>query len=75
MDPCYGLACGKIEYVCAAAECIDARFGAGVGPLEAPAAREAEDFGAALHEDDHLLRITGELVAHPELRCTVLRVD
>src|SRR5712672_4725183 len=75
VDPCYGLAGGEIEYVCAAAECIDAWLGAGVGPLEAPAAREAEGFGAALHEDDHLQGISGDFVAHPEFCASPVRVN
>jgi len=34
--------------MCAAAECIDPWLGAGVRPLESPAAREVEGIGAAL---------------------------
>src|SRR6267154_1939350 len=52
VDPCHGPAGGQIEYVCAASECIDAPFRAGVGRLEAPAALEAEGFRAVLNEDD-----------------------
>src|SRR6266849_10050762 len=74
-DPCNGPAGGQIEYVCAAAECIDPWLGAGVGPLEAPAAREAEGFGAALHEDDHLQGISGDFVAHPEFYAALVRVN
>src|SRR5258708_3656230 len=74
-DPCNGPAGGQIEYVCAAAECIDPWFGAGVGPLESPAAREAEGFGAALHEDDHLQGISGDLVVHPEFCAALVRVN
>ena len=75
VDPCYGPAGGEIEYVCAAAECIDPWLGAGVGPLEAPAAREAEGFGATLHEDDHLQGISGDFVAHPEFCASPVRVN
>src|SRR5712671_4474543 len=74
-DPCNGPAGGEIEYVCAAAECIDPWLGAGVGPLEAPVALEAEGFGAALHEDDHLQGISGHFVAHPEFCATLIRVN
>jgi len=75
MDPCNGLAGRQIEYVCAAAECIDPWLGAGVGPLEAPAAREAEGFGTALHEDDHLQGISGDFVAHPQFCAALVRVN
>src|SRR5258707_8012485 len=74
-DPCNGPAGGEIEYVCAATECVDARFRADVGPLEAPTAGEAEGFGAALHEDDHLQGISGDFVAHPEFCAALLRVN
>src|SRR5216684_1998975 len=75
VDPSNRPAGGEIEYVCAAAECIDPWLGAGVGPLEAPAAREVEDFGAALHEDDHLQGISGDFVAHPEFCAALVRVN
>src|SRR6266478_7449881 len=74
-DPCNGPAGGQIEYVCAAAECIDPWLGAGVRPLESPAAREAEGVGAALHEDDHLQGISGDLVVHPEFCAALVRVN
>src|SRR5882672_6507303 len=74
-DPSNGRARGEIEYMCAAAESIDAPLGAGVGPLEAPAARQAEGFGAALHEDDHLQGISGDFVAHPEFCAALVRVN
>src|SRR5258708_10614928 len=74
-DPCNGPAGGQIEYVCAAAESIDAPLRAGVGPLEAPAAREAEGFGAALPEDDHLQELSGDFVAHPEFCAALVRVN
>src|SRR5260370_3845968 len=75
VDPCHGPAGGKIEYVGAAPECIDAPFRADVGRLEAPAAGAAEGFGAALHEDDHLQRISSAFVAHPEFRAVLVRVN
>src|SRR6266436_9111871 len=75
VDPSNRPAGGEIEYVRAAAEGIDARFRAGVGPLEAPAAPEAEGFGAALHEDDHLRGISGDFVAHPEFCAALVRVN
>src|SRR5260370_27334775 len=74
-DPCHGPAGGKIEYVGAAPECIDAPFRADVGRLEAPAARKPEGFGAALHEDDHLQGISSAFVAHPEFRAVLVRVN
>src|SRR6266849_4093050 len=74
-DPCNRPAGGQIEYMGAAAECIDPWLGAGVGPLEAPAAREAEGFGATLHEDDHLQGISGDFVAHPEFYAALVRVN
>src|SRR5260370_42651335 len=43
-DPCNSPAGGEIEYVFAAAECIDPWLGAGVRPLEAAAAPEVEGF-------------------------------
>src|SRR5882672_9883315 len=74
-DPSNGRAGGEIEYVCTAAESIDAPLRADVGPLEAPAAPEAEGFGAALHEDDHLQGISGDFVAHPEFCAALVRVN
>src|SRR5487761_1194232 len=59
----------------AAAEGVDARPRAGVGPLETPAAGQAESLRAALNENDHLLRLAGLLVADPQRRAAVLRLD
>ena len=59
----------------AAAEGVDARPRAGVRPLEAPAAGETEGLRAPLDEQDHLLRIAGDVVANPEFGRAVLRLD
>lgn len=43
--------------------------------MEAPAAGKTESLGAALDEEDHLLRIAGDIVANPEAGRAVLRLD
>src|SRR5690606_35007352 len=75
VDPVHGLAGRKIEYVCAAAETIEARLRAGVGILEAPSALEPQRRGAALDELDNVLGITGGIVAYPELRTAMFGLD
>src|SRR5260370_12248632 len=64
-DPCHGPAGGKIEYVGAAPECIDAPFRADVGRLEAPAAREPEGFCPPLHAAVHLPATSPYSPPHP----------
>ena len=75
VDPGDRLAGGEIEHMGAAAERVDARPRASVGPLEAPAAGEGERLGAAKDEQDHLLRIAGDLVANPQLGAAVLGLN
>src|SRR5690606_8343498 len=74
-DPRDGLASAKVEDVRAASEGVGARARARVGPLKAPAPREAEFLGAAEHEVDDGLRIAGRVIANPKLGAAVLGLD
>ena len=75
VGPSDRLAGREIEHMGAAAETVETRFRAGVGVLKAPAAGEAEFGGATLHELDQTLRIARDVIAQPEFRAAMLRLD
>src|SRR6185437_4127890 len=65
----------EIEHMRATAEGVDAWLRAGVRPLEAPPTGQTESLRTTLDEKDHLLGIAGHLVADPQGRAVVLRLD
>ncbi|AMM86105.1 hypothetical protein AZF01_18585 [Martelella sp. AD-3] len=74
-DPVHRLAGGEIKDMRPTTKSVDARFRAAICVLETPQSTQAKFGSAAFDELDDMLRIAGDVIAHPELRTAMLWLD
>src|SRR5690606_33822211 len=75
IDPVHRFAGGEIEDMRAATKSVDARFRAAVCVLETPQSAQAKLGSAAFDKLDDMLGIASDVIAYPELRAAMFRLD